>query len=103
MLAEMPKPPAGETAKPGKGRFEVQVAAYRERSQTEPLVKKFTAMGFHPRVVMKELPGKGRWFRVIVGGFDSREAAQDAADRMAGKVSGLKCVIRSSSREANVD
>jgi cell division septation protein DedD len=93
---EMQKASAGEMALPGKSRFEIQVAAYRERPQAEQLVKKFTALGFSPRVVMKELPGKGRWFRVIVGGFESREMAQEAADQMAGKVSGLKFVIRSS-------
>ncbi len=90
------KAPAGEMAQAVKGRFEVQVAAYKERPQAEQLVKKFTALGFSPRVVMKELPGKGRWFRVIVGGFDSRETAQEMADQMAGKVNGLKFVIRSS-------
>ncbi len=93
--------PAGETALSGKGRFEVQVAAYRERPQADQLVKKFKALGFSPRVVMKELPGKGRWFRVIVDGFESRETAQVAADRMTGKVGGLKFVIRSSVREGN--
>ena len=90
------KPPAGEAGPPGKENFEVQLAAYRERSQAEELTKKFTGSGFTPRVVMKDLPGKGRWFRVIVGGFESRQTAQDAADQMTGKVRGLKCVIRSS-------
>lgn len=92
----MQKPPAGEIGPPGKGSFEVQLAAYRERPQAEELAKKFTGSGFAPRVVMKDLTGKGRWFRVIVGGFGSREKAQEAADQMAGKVRGLKCVIRSS-------
>jgi cell division septation protein DedD len=90
------KPRAGETALRGNGGFEVQVAAYREKSQAEQLVKKVAAFGFSPRVVMKEIPEKGRWFRVIVGGFENRETAQEAADEMAGKIRGLKCVIRSS-------
>jgi cell division protein FtsN len=93
--AIMRNPPAVEAALQGKGHFEVQVAAYRERLSAEQLVKKFAAQGFSPRVVVKELPGKGRWFRVIVGSFESRRAAQAAADQMAGKISGLKCVIRS--------
>ena len=48
---------------------------------------------------MKELPGKGRWFRVIVGGFENREKAQAAADQMTGKIRGLKCVIRPSDKK----
>jgi cell division septation protein DedD len=95
------KPPAGETELRGKGGFEVQVAAYREKSQAEQLVKKVAAFGFSPRVVMKDLPGKGRWFRVIVGGFENRGTAQEAADRMAGKIRGLKSVIRSSDGNGN--
>ncbi len=97
----MRKPPAGETELQGKGRFEVQVAAYRERSQAEQLVKKIAAMGFSARVVMKELPEKGRWFRVIVGGFESRRTAQEAAEKMTGKIRGLKFVIRSSDGDSN--
>ncbi len=92
----MQKQPPGEREPPGKGSFEVQLAAYRERPQAEELAKKFTGSGFTARVVMKDLTGKGRWFRVIVSGFESREKAQEAADQMAGKVRGLKCVIRSS-------
>lgn len=97
----MRNPPAGETKLQGKGRFEVQVAAYREKSQAEQLAKKIAAIGFSPRVVMKELPEKGRWFRVIVGGFESRGAAQEAAGKMTGKIRGLKFVIRSSDGDGN--
>jgi cell division protein FtsN len=88
-------PPAGNR------RFEIQAAAYREKRQAEQMVKKFTALGFSPHVVMKDLPGKGRWFRVIVDGFESRETAKEAAERMVATIRGLKCVIRSSSSNGN--
>jgi hypothetical protein len=35
---------------------------------------------------------------VIVGGFENREKAKATADRIAGKVRGVKCVIRSSGK-----
>ncbi len=85
----------------GKGRFEIQAAAYREKEQAEALVKKFTALGFSSHVVMKDLPGKGRWFRVIAYGFESRETAQEATERMVAKIRGLKCVIRASGGSEN--
>jgi cell division protein FtsN len=97
----MRNPQAGETKHQGKGRFEVQVAAYREKSQAEQLVKKIAAIGYSPRVVMKEIPEKGRWFRVIVGGFESRGAAQEAAGKMTGNIRGLNFVIRSSDGDSN--
>lgn len=79
-----------------KGRFEIQAAAYREKEQAEALVDRLTALGLSSRVVMKDLPGKGRWFRVIAYGFESRETAQEASERMVAKIRGLKCVIRAS-------
>jgi cell division protein FtsN len=60
------------------------------------MMEKLGPLGFASRVVMKELPDKGRWFRVIVGGFENREKAKAAADRIAGKMEGVKCVIRHS-------
>jgi cell division protein FtsN len=94
--------PQVKTAPPaGSGRFEIQAAAYREEQQAQRMVKKFTALGFTPHVVMKDLSEKGRWFRVIVGGFESREKAQEASERIVAKFRGLKCVIRASGRSGN--
>lgn len=86
--------PPAEKAPPRKGRFEIQAAAYRERPQADQLAKKLGGLGFTCQVVMKEIPGKGQWYRVIVGGFENRPQAQEAADQLATKVNGLKCVVR---------
>lgn len=97
----LPAAPAAEgAAAPGKGRFEVQAAAYRERGKAEQMAQRLASLGFSPKVAMKELPARGQWFRVIVDGFESRAKAQEAADRLAEKV-GLKCVIRPSGRNGN--
>jgi len=85
-------------ATPEKGRFEIQVAAYQESWKAEQMMEKLSPLGFTSRVVMKELPGKGTWFRVIVGGFENRERAKAAADQIAGKIRGVKCVVRSSGK-----
>jgi cell division septation protein DedD len=82
-------------------RFEIQAAAYREKRQAEQLVTKLKGHGFSPHVVMKDLPDKGRWFRVIVDGFESREKAKEIAGQMAGKIRGLNCVIRASGNSGN--
>jgi len=86
---------------PGRGRFEIQAAAYREKQQAEQLVKKLKNLGFSPHIVMKELSHKGTWFRVIVPGFESREKAKETAGEMAGKIRGLNCVIRTSGNSGN--
>jgi len=81
---------------PEKGRFQIQVAAYQESRKAEQMMEKLSSLGFASRVAMKDLPGKGRWFRVIVVGFENREKAKAAVDRIAGKIRGVKCVILSS-------
>ena len=82
-----------------KGRFEVQAAAYREKGRAEQLVKKLAGFGFSAQVVMRDIPEKGRWYRVVVGGFEDRDNARGAAEQMAGKIKGLKCVVRIAGRE----
>ncbi len=96
-------PPVGGGTTDGKaalekGRFEIQVAAYQESWKAEQVMGKLSPLGFSAKMVMKELPGKGTWFRVIIGGFENREKAKAAADRIAGKIRGVKCVIRSSGK-----
>ncbi|MCE5264887.1 MAG: SPOR domain-containing protein [Deltaproteobacteria bacterium] len=90
--------PAGKATASGEvteeGRFEVQVAAYQDRQKAVQTTEKLRPHGFTSRVVMKEIPGKGKWFRVIVGGFENREKAKAAADQIAGKIRGAQCVIR---------
>jgi DedD protein len=81
-------------ARADTGRFEIQAAAYREKKQAEQLAKKLMDLGFPSHVVTKDLPEKGRWYRVITGGFESREKAKETAGQMAGRIQGLNCVIR---------
>ena len=85
-------------ATPEKGRFEIQVAAYQESRKAEQMMEKLNPLGFASRIVMKDLPGKGRWFRVIVGGFENREKAKAAADLISGKIRNVKCVVRPSGK-----
>lgn len=96
--AAMPTGTAAESGSaPETGRFEIQVAAYQESGKAEQMIGKLHPLGFSPRVVMKDLPDKGRWFRVVIGGFDNREKAKAAADRISEKIRGVKCVVRPSS------
>jgi cell division septation protein DedD len=89
-----PPAPQAKTAPPAAGRFEIQVAAYREERQAQRMVKRFAALGFSPHVVVKDFPEQGRWYRVIVAGFESREEANEASERIVAKFRGIKCVIR---------
>lgn len=77
-----------------KESYSLQVASYKERLKAEEAAKKLASLGFKPRVLAVDLPAKGRWYRIVIGGFESREAAQKAADRISKKIKGASCIIR---------
>ncbi|MBW6485049.1 MAG: SPOR domain-containing protein [Syntrophobacterales bacterium] len=83
---------ADETQK--KGSFQVQVAAYRDVTQAKKMEKRLISVGFSTTITPKDLPGKGRWFRVIAVGFEDRQKAESAAARITQKIKGVQCIIR---------
>jgi cell division septation protein DedD len=93
-------PPASE--KPAvREEFLVQVASYQEKSKAEALAKKISGMGYASRTEVIDLPGKGKWFRVVMGAFPGRPEAQRAVDTVSSKIKGLNSVIRSVERAGN--
>jgi cell division septation protein DedD len=52
----------------------VQLAAAQDRGEAERIATRFAAL--NPRIEEAEVPGKGRFWRVRVGGFDTKEAAE---------------------------
>ncbi len=61
-------------AKARQGAYTVQVASVPHRADAERLARRLA--GRNPRVVAAEIPGKGRWYRVLVGSFDTQDAAR---------------------------
>jgi cell division septation protein DedD len=97
-----PKRPVSETSKSladagaaaQEGVFEVQAAAYRDAKQAEKIMNDLKQLGFTPRIVPKDIPKKGKWFRVIAGDFASRKEADAASLKITRKIAGVKCIIR---------
>ena len=71
-VAAAPAKPA-----PGQPTFTVQVAAYKARTPAEALRAKLAAAGHEAYVVQVDTPGSAR-YRVRVGSFAAREAAQQS-------------------------
>ncbi len=69
--AAVPTPRAGATA--SKGAWVVQVGSTQDRSEADRIAARFATRG--ARVVVAEVPGKGRWYRVRLGSFEARDAA----------------------------
>ena len=85
----------GEKTPSVKGKYLIQAVSYREEDKANRLRKRLKALGYSASVVVTELPGKGRWFRVVLGGFESRQEAQKVAGVVSKEIAGLSCLIRS--------
>ncbi len=64
-----------------KGAYTVQVASASSHAGAERLAKQLAAR--RPRIVMADVPGVGRRYRVQIGAFDSREAAKREVDSLS--------------------
>jgi cell division protein FtsN len=77
-----------------EGKYMLQVVSLKDKSKAEQFCKKITPLGYNPRVAMVELPKKGKWFRVVIDAFETRDEAKIAADALSEKIKGVNCVIR---------
>jgi cell division protein FtsN len=71
----------------------VQVGSYRDKAKADQVAAKMKALGYAPRVAPMELPGQGKWYRLTIGGFPSREKAAEAVTNAA-KSTGSRGFIR---------
>jgi cell division protein FtsN len=71
--APVPPPAPPRPATSGKGGWVVQVGSTQDRIEADRIAARFATRG--ARVVVADVPGKGRWYRVRLGSFDTRESA----------------------------
>ncbi|NLC71066.1 MAG: hypothetical protein GX751_06890 [Desulfuromonadaceae bacterium] len=67
---------------PVPGKVAVQVGSFRKQQDAEALIQRLRKKGFPGVVVEVELPGKGVWFRAMVGPYEDRGAAAPVAQRL---------------------
>ncbi len=93
-VAKETKPLASRSAaqrSKGKGAYTIQIASAQHRSDAERAARRVAAR--RPRIVTADVPGKGRWYRVQIGSYDSRESARVALLSMSG-VHGVVTPVR---------
>jgi DedD protein len=59
---------------PKRGAYAIQIGSVPRRADAERLARQVAPR--HPRIVPADVPGKGRFYRVLVGAFESRDAAR---------------------------
>ena len=68
-----PKPTPNKVVQ--KGRFTIQIAALQDAKSAEKLVAALRKKGFRAYQIRSQVAGKGVWYRVRVGAFEDRGAA----------------------------
>jgi len=89
-----------ESGKSSDHHFTVQVVSLKEEKDADAFSKKISSLGYHASVVKVALKRKGTVYRVVVKGFDTREHAQEAADKIE-KAIKIKCFVRSTGNHKN--
>lgn len=84
-----------------KDKFLIQVVSYQKKSKADDLIGKLKSLGYASKIEVMELPDKGKWFRVVMGGFQSKQDAQKAVDKVSKSIKGVHCVIRSAENKKN--
>lgn len=77
-ITEPPKAAAVQT-----GDFVLQLGAYREEFTAQTVIQGLSGKGYQAQVMAKDLPAKGgKWYRVRIGAFKTREEAGKMAKRL---------------------
>jgi cell division septation protein DedD len=91
--AREPSPKAAEKAQAAKGKFILQVVSLQDRAKAEELRGTLIQMGYDPFVDVAEIPNKGKWYRVKLKGFETREDARRVAQEIERKLKGVQCLV----------
>ncbi len=76
------------------GRFTLQLSSFQDKDEAESFQADMKAAGYKAYLVEAEVEGKGTWFRVRFGSYDSYEAAIEAKDDFERKVQKIAYVTR---------
>jgi cell division protein FtsN len=75
-----------------KLRYTIQVSSHTERQTAEDDVRRMKQSGFAAFIVTSELQGKGTWYRVRIGRFTNRDAAEKLQKDIHAKV-GMEPIV----------
>jgi len=83
---------SGKEVKTAKLRYTIQVSSHPEKKMAEEDVKRMKQSGFAAYIAISELQGKGTWYRVRIGSFASRNAAEKLRQEILAKA-GMASII----------
>ena len=78
--AKKEEPPSRPEA--SKVRYTIQVGSYEEKAMAEEEVRTMKQRGYAAFFVATDIPDKGKWYRVRVGSFSNKSAAEKLAKEL---------------------
>ncbi len=90
-------PPAEPTDIPaaqGKGKYLVQVGSFKSNAKAKEFSRRVKQTGYNPQISVMDSPQKGKWFRVVIDGFETRDKAKKAASLLSAQLKGVNCFVR---------
>ena len=79
---EVTKPRAASASYDERGAYTVQVASFKDPRAARNLAQNLERKGYKVSVSETEIPGKGKWSRVRVGQFETKEEARLYGQRL---------------------
>jgi cell division protein FtsN len=68
--------PAPEEKNPMAGKYTIQLGSYNTLEEAKQFAEGFTVRGYNPIINEVKIEGKGTWYRVSLGAFDTVEATK---------------------------
>lgn len=65
----------GETSNPYAGKYTVQLSAHKTQDSAQEFADAFIIKGYDMIINEANIPGKGKWYRVSIGLFETRQEA----------------------------
>jgi len=93
LMVEKAKVTATSEGKLQAGRYTVNIASFRDKRNTDPLMRELEEKGYEVFIEKANIPQKGVWYRVAVGRFPSRRQAQAFARELKER-DGINAFVR---------
>ncbi|MFH1829332.1 MAG: SPOR domain-containing protein [Pseudomonadota bacterium] len=68
-------------------RYSVQVGSYPDMAEASSVVERWKTKGYPAYLMIADIPDRGRWYRVRIGGFESRAEASKYMDKFTSRES----------------
>ncbi len=74
-------------------KYSIQVGSYPNMEEANFKIENWRSKGYPAFIMIADIPDRGRWYRVRVGGFASRDDAESYLDRLRSKEGDIEAII----------